>query len=119
MNIEEIREYCLGKPQATEDFPFDETTLVFRVMNKIFACISLDNPDWFCLKCDPDYAIELRDRYSGITGAFHWNKKYWNQLDITHENVPDKLILELIDHSYDEVVKKLPKKLRLQLSEEE
>ena len=119
MNIEEIREYCLGKSQATEDFPFDETTLVFRVMNKIFACISLDNPDWFCLKCDPDYAIELRDRYSGITGAFHWNKKYWNQLDITHETVPDKLILELIDHSYNEVVKKLPKKLRLQLSEEE
>lgn len=68
MNIEEIRAYCLSKPQATEDFPFDETTLVFRVKNKIFACIGLDNPDWFCMKCDPDYAIELRDRYPAITG---------------------------------------------------
>lgn len=119
MNIERIREYCLDKPQATEDFPFDDTTLVFRVMNKIFACISLDDSDWFCLKCDPEFAQELRERYSGITGAFHWNKKYWNQIDITHGDVPDSLIFQLIDHSYDEVVKKLPKKLRRELTSEE
>lgn len=119
MNIEDIREYCLGKPHATEDFPFDETTLVFRVMNKIFACISLDDVDWFCMKCDPDYAIELREQYSGITGAFHWNKKYWNQISITHGDVPDELIRRLIDHSYNEVVKKLPKKLRLELASKE
>ena len=77
MDIEQIRAYCLSKPHATEDFPFDETTLVFRVMNKIFASIGLDNVDWFCLKCDPEYAIELREHYTGITGAWHWNKKYW------------------------------------------
>ena len=68
MDIEQIRAYCLSKPHATEDFPFDETTLVFRVMNKIFASIGLDNVDWFCLKCDPEYAIELREHYTGITG---------------------------------------------------
>ena len=70
MDIEQIRAYCLSKPHATEDFPFDETTLVFRVMNKIFASIGLDNVDWFCLKCDPEYAIELREHYTGITGAW-------------------------------------------------
>ena len=69
MDIEQIRAYCLSKPHATEDFPFDETTLVFRVMNKIFASIGLDNVDWFCLKCDPEYAIELREHYTGITMA--------------------------------------------------
>lgn len=69
MDIEQIRAYCLSKPHATEDFPFDETTLVFRVMNKIFASIGLDNVDWFCLKCDPEYAIELREHYTGITGG--------------------------------------------------
>ena len=112
MDIEQIRAYCLSKPHATEDFPFDETTLVFRVMNKIFASIGLDNVDWFCLKCDPEYAIELREHYTGITGAWHWNKKYWNQIAITHGDVPDALIRSLIDHSYNEVVKKLPRKLR-------
>ena len=66
MDIEQIRAYCLSKPHATEDFPFDETTLVFRVMNKIFASIGLDDVDWFCLKCDPEYAIELREHYAGM-----------------------------------------------------
>lgn len=114
MNIEDIRAYCLSKPQATEDLPFDETTLVFRVKNKIFACVSLDNPDYFCMKCDPDYAIELRDRYDGITGAWHWNKKYWNQVTQGAE-ISDALVRRLIDHAYDEVVKKLPCKVRDEL----
>ncbi len=114
MNIEDIRAYCLSKPQATEDLPFDETTLVFRVKNKIFACVSLDNPDYFCMKCDPDYAIELRDRYDGITGAWHWNKKYWNQVTPGDE-ISDALVRRLIDHAYDEVVKKLPRKVRDEL----
>ena len=116
MNVEEIRAYCLSKPGATEDFPFDETTLVFRVEHKIFACIGLDNVDWFCLKCDPDYAIELRERYAGITGAWHWNKRHWNQIAITHGDVPDSLIRHLIDHSYDEVIQRFPRKLRGQLT---
>ncbi len=111
MNIEDARLYCLSKPNATEDFPFDETTLVFRIENKIFACVDLLNVKWFCLKCEPERAIDLRDKYSQITPAWHWNKKYWNQLDI--ELLPDTLVCELIDHSYSEVIKKLPKKQRV------
>lgn len=110
MNIEDARIYCLGKQGATEDFPFDETTLVFRVENKIFAITDLDNTEWFCVKCDADRAIELRDSYPQIAPAWHMNKKYWNQMDI--ERLPDSLVCELIDHSYDEVLKKLPKKIR-------
>lgn len=110
MNIEDARIYCLSKQGATEDFPFDEWVLVFRVENKIFACVNLQDVLWFCVKCNPDRAIELRDKYPQITPAWHWNKKYWNQLDI--EQLPDALVCELIDHSYDEVLKKLPRKIR-------
>lgn len=112
MNIEDIRHYCLSKVSSSEDFPFDDTTLVFRVRHKIFAMISLDNSEWFVLKCNPDYAIELRDRYSSITPAFHMNKKHWNQINIYQNELADELIYNLINHSYDEVVKKLPKKER-------
>ena len=110
MNIEDARIYCLGKQGATEDFPFDETTLVFRVENRIFAITDLENTEWFCVKCDADRAIELRVSYPQIAPAWHMNKKYWNQMDI--ERLPDSLVCELIDHSYDEVLKKLPKKIR-------
>lgn len=110
MNIEDARLYCLSLQGATEDFPFDEDTLVFRVENKIFACVSLTNTKWFCLKCDADRAIELRDAYQAIEPAWHWNKKYWNQLDI--EQLPDNMVCELISHSYDEVLKKLPRIIR-------
>ena len=111
MNIEDARIYCLSKQNATEDFPFDETTLVFRVENKIFAITDLENTKWFCVKCDADYAIELRDRYPQITPAWHMNKRYWNQLDI--EALDDALFCSLVDHSYNEVLKKLPKKTRI------
>ena len=111
MNIEDARIYCLSKPGATEDFPFDETTLAFRVENKIFAITDLENIRWFCVKCDADYAVELRDRYSQIVPAWHMNKRYWNQLDI--ERLGDELFCSLVDHSYNEVLKKLPKKIRI------
>jgi predicted DNA-binding protein (MmcQ/YjbR family) len=110
MNIEDARIYCLGKDNATEDFPFDETTLAFRVENRIFAITDLDNTKWFCLKCNADYAVELRDRYPQITPAWHMNKRYWNQLDIMA--LDDVMVCSLIDHSYDEVLMKLPKKIR-------
>lgn len=113
MNIETIREYCLSLPQATEDFPFDESTLAFRIERKIFAIIDLENLEWFVLKCDPNYAIELRDKFSEISGAWHMNKKYWNQLNI-FGSLSDKLIQNLIRHSYNEVIKKIPKKTRLE-----
>ena len=111
MNIEEARFYCLSKENATEDFPFDDTTLVFRVEGKIFACVSLLDTSWFCVKCDPERAITLREEWQQIAPAWHWNKKYWNQLDIAH--LPDELVRQCIDHSYDEVLRKLPKKIRL------
>jgi predicted DNA-binding protein (MmcQ/YjbR family) len=113
MDIEAVRAYCLSLPEATEDFPFDETTLVFRLHNKIFACLDFERTEWLTLKCDPDYAIDLRDRYSGIEPAWHWNKKYWNQVSLHH--CQPQLICSLIRHSYNEVIKKLPKKLQATL----
>lgn len=111
MNIEVIREYCLKKHYTDEAFPFDNATLVFRVMKKIFACIDLKRPNLVVLKCNPDYALELRDHYNGIEGAWHWNKKYWNQVYLDRD-VPASLTLGLIDHSYDEVYKKIPRKTK-------
>ena len=113
MNIESIRDYCLSLPATSEYFPFDETTLAFRVANKIFAMIDLDNTEWFVLKCDPDYAVELRESHPEITGAWHMNKKHWNQINL-YGQLSDELIQSLIRHSYDLVVKKLPKKTKLQ-----
>ncbi len=115
MNIERAREYCLSLPQVTEDFPFDETTLVFRIGGKIFAMLDLENTEWFVLKCQPEYAIELRERYPDIAPAWHMNKKHWNQLNL-YGNLPDDLVQALIQHSYDEVVKKMSKKQRLALN---
>ena len=109
MDIETLREYCLKKKAAIECFPFDEVNLVFKVVDRMFAVINLDLPDRVFLKCQPDYAIELRDRYTGIEGAYHFNKKHWNQVFL-NADVPDSLILSLIDHSYEEVIKKFTRK---------
>lgn len=111
MDIEQFRDYCLSLPHATEDFPFDETTLAFRVMGKIFAMVDLEDTDWLVLKCDPDYAVALRDAWPDIGGAWHMNKKYWNQLRRS-DRLPDGLVRSLVRHSYGEVVRKLPRKLR-------
>lgn len=111
MNVETIREYCLSKKGTTESFPFDETSLVMKVMNKMFALIDLEEANSITLKCDPERAIELRERYSGIEGAYHFNKKYWNGIRF-NSDVDDKLIKQLVDHSYEEVIKKFTKKLR-------
>ncbi len=111
MNIESVREYCLSLPNVTEDFPFDETTLVFRIAGKIFAMLDLENTEWFVLKCQPDYALTLRDAHFEITGAWHMNKKHWNQLNL-YGSLTDELIKSLIRHSYNEVVRKLPRRLK-------
>ena len=111
MNIETLREYCLTLPQVTEDFPFDETTLAFRIGGKIFAMIDLERTEWFVLKCNPDYALDLRDRHSEIAPAWHMNKKHWNQLNL-FGSLSDTLIRSLIRHSYNEVIKKMPRKLK-------
>jgi predicted DNA-binding protein (MmcQ/YjbR family) len=111
MNIESVREYCLSLPMTTEDMAFGDDYLLLRVCNKIFACFSLEREENLTLKCDPDYAIELRDRYSDIEPAWHWNKKYWNQLRL-QSGLSDDLVKGLIRHSYSEAVKKLTKKVK-------
>lgn len=110
MDIETVREYCLSKRAATEEFPFDDTTLVFKVGGKMFACMPLEKADMLILKCDAEYAFELREEYSAIEPAWHFNKKYWNQLRISE--LEEGLLKRLIDHSYDEVIRKMPRKLR-------
>ncbi len=111
MDIESIRLYCLSIKGAEESFPFDDETLVFKVMGKIFALMGLENAHLIALKCDPDYAIELREEYNAIEPAFHMNKKYWIQVDFT-SGLDDNLIKKLIDHSLEEVYKKFTKKMK-------
>lgn len=116
MNIEEFRDYCLLKPGTTEEMPFGPDTLVFKVMGKMYAVSGIDTFDFINLKCDPEYAIELREKFDGsIRPGYHMNKKQWNSVD-TDGSVPDQLIRDLIDHSYDLIVAKLPKKLKEELS---
>lgn len=114
MNIELFREDCLSMPFATEDMPFDDSVVTYRLKGKIFACILLDKPDLIVLKCDPEYALELRAQYLCVEGAWHWNKKYWNQITLNGE-LTDLQIYELIRHAYSEVNKKLPKREQILL----
>lgn len=115
MNIEELRLHCISKPGVTESFPFDQVTLVFKVMNKMFVISNVDHFDGFTAKCDPDRAIDLREQYPhGILPGYHTDKKHWNTVK-TNEGVPDALMFELMDHSYQLVVNSLPKKLRQEL----
>ena len=108
MDLGQFREYCLNKPGATEDTPFGPDTLVFRIGGKIFAITSLDEvPARANLKCDPDLALELRDRYEQIRPGYHMNKKHWNTVEI-EPGIPDGEIRKMIDHSYDLVAKMLP-----------
>lgn len=113
MHIEAFREYCLAKPGVEETFPFDEVTLVFKVMGKMFAATGLDS-DLFRvnLKCDPERVPELRDQYEEIQPGYHMNKKHWNTVSFEGD-LEENFLKSLIDHSYDLVVKKLPKKDRL------
>ena len=120
MNIEQLREYCMNKKAATESFPFDENTLVFKVMGKMFALNPLDK--WekgeaaITLKCDPEYSEELRAEYQSVYAGPYVSNKHWNTVSIYTGELSQELILELIDHSYDMVVKGMTKKLREQLN---
>jgi len=109
MNIEEIREYCLAKPDVTEGFPFNDTALVFKV-GKMFALLDLsEDSRGLSLKCDPELALELRDQHSEVTPAWHFNKVHWNGIALTG-SITEKQLKEWIDHSYDIVRKSLSKK---------
>ena len=111
MNIESFREFCLDKPGVSEGFPFDTKTLVFKVMGKMFVLTNVDLFQSVNLKCDPEYAIELRETFQAVKPGYHMSKKHWNTITIDGD-VTDKLLLDLVDHSYDLVVKSLTKKLR-------
>ena len=116
MNIEAYRDYCLAKPGVTEGFPFDDKVLVFKVMGKMFAITDVDDFESVNLKCDPDRALELREENPGIQPGFHMHKASWNTV-ATDGSVEEPLFYELIDHSYEMVVRGLTKKLRAQLEE--
>ena len=118
MNLETFYEYCLSKNGVTEHFPFDEETLVFNVGGKMFALSSLNQWEKATpsvnLKCNPEYAEELRAQYDDIKPGWHMSKIHWNTIEINRD-VPDSLIKELIDHSYDLVFKSLTKKLQIEI----
>ncbi|MGI9550673.1 MAG: MmcQ/YjbR family DNA-binding protein [Aurantibacter sp.] len=116
MNIEEFRQYCLVKKGVTEEFPFDEHTLVFKVMGKMFALSGLERlPAQVNLKCEPERAMALREEYDGvIIPGYHMSKVHWNTIFI--EDTPPKILIDLIDHSYELVVSKMTKKLRTELN---
>ena len=118
MNIEQLREYCISKKGVTEEFPFDFDTLVFKVMGKMFALAPLSRwelgSETINLKCDPERALELRDEYESVNEGYHMSKKHWNTIT-ANQDASDALIFELIDHSYELVVKGLTKKLRTEL----
>ncbi|MBG9375887.1 MmcQ/YjbR family DNA-binding protein [Panacibacter sp. DH6] len=112
MDVETLRSYCLAKKAVTEDFPFGEDTLVFRVMHKIFLLVSLSSsPLQFNAKCDPAKAIELREQYDAVQPGYHMNKKHWNTI-VLDGSLPTKLVKEMIDDTYMLIVKSLPKKDR-------
>jgi predicted DNA-binding protein (MmcQ/YjbR family) len=109
MDLAQFREYCLGKSHTTEGAPFGPDVLVFKVSGKIFALAALDEvPTRVNLKCDPDLALELRDRYERVTPGYHMNKKHWNTVEI-ESGIPDGELRKMIDHSYDLVARSLPK----------
>jgi len=114
MNIEEIREYCLLKNGVTEDLPFGDNTLVFRVGGKIFLLADLGSGTQFNVKSDPDLAVELRERHEEVIPGFHMNKKHWNTVFLDGRLNRNE-VMEMVDHSYELVFKSLPKKIQEEL----
>lgn len=112
MNIEEVREYALSLKNVTESFPFDDVSLVFKVENKMFLLLPLDAAEpSVSVKCNPEKAEQLRERYRAVEPAYHFNKKYWNTLYLERDLDAEE-IKRWIDHSYREVLAKLPRRIR-------
>jgi predicted DNA-binding protein (MmcQ/YjbR family) len=111
MNVEDFRAYCLSKKGTEECLPFDDTTLVFKVMDKMFALTSLDTAFRFTIKTDPDTGAHLRELYPSVKPAWHMNKKHWIMVDVDG-TVADDLLKKWIDDSYRLVVNGLPLKMR-------
>jgi len=116
MDVESAREYCMAKKAVNEGFPFDEYSLVIKVMDKMFALIDLGSASKICLKCDPDYILHLKDDYNAVSSAPYFNKKYWIQVEFNLD-VDDCLLKQLIDVSYNEVLNKFTKKMKAEYDE--
>lgn len=114
MNLADFRAHCLAKPGTTEEFPFDQKTLVFKVGGKMFALLDVDDFESVNLKCEPERAIDLRERYADIRPGYHMNKKHWNTV-ATGGDVPAALLLQMTDESYALVLASLPRKVREEL----
>jgi predicted DNA-binding protein (MmcQ/YjbR family) len=114
MNIEEFRDYCIKKKGVTEHFQFDQNTLVFKVMGKMFALADVETFDFINLKSQPEKAVELREKYQGIKPGYHMSKIHWNSVYV-NTDVSDRLVFELVDDSYKLVVSSLTKKLKEEL----
>ncbi len=108
MNLEKVREHCLKKKGVTESLPFNEDSPVYKVMGKIFLIANLVPPVSISLKCDPEKAVELRERYDFVRPGYHLNKKHWNTVELTN-TATDRVILEWIDDSYLLVINSLKK----------
>jgi len=115
MNIEQFRDYCLAKKGVTESFPFDKTTLVFKVMGKMFALVNIEHFAFINLKCDPEKAIELREEFEGVTPGYHMSKVHWNSVS-SKGDINDQNMLEWTDNSYNLIVTSLTKKLQQELT---
>lgn len=114
MNIEELREYCIMQKSVSEELPFGPDTLVFKVAGKVFLLVGLDQVDQlsFNVKCDPEYAVELREKYEQtVLPGYHMNKKHWNTVFANRE-LADDILFKLIDHSYQLVFQSLPKRMK-------
>lgn len=110
MNRDEVIAYCLAKPAAEETYPFGDGVMVVRVGGKMFALVMLGGQS-VNLKCDPDLALELRDRFAAVAPGYHQNKRHWNTVTLDG-SVPDDELMEMIDHSYDLVFASLTKRVR-------
>jgi len=117
MDIETYRGYCLKKKGVTEEFPFDTSTLVYKVMGKLFTLANIEPFESINLKCNPETALQLREMYEGVTPGYHMNKRHWNTVRVDG-SIPNQTILQWIDASYELVVEKLPKKERVWLERE-
>ena len=117
MNLTNVRNFCLSLPYVSEDMPFDQETLVFRIHQKIFALLNINGePLKINLKCDPDYALYLRDRYSeSITAGFHMNKKHWNTVLLESDEYHTPFLKDMILHAYHLVILGLGKGVRLDI----
>lgn len=111
MNIEDLRDFCLSFPSVEESFPFDESTIVFKVKGKVFCLTNIDNFELVNVKCNPEKALELREQFDAVIPGYHMNKKHWNSL-LMDGSLSVDFIKEGITHSYELIVAALPKKLR-------